>query len=337
MTESRKWVITRRIFLKSSMPLAAAPFLFAAGSIIRPFADENTRKSVLFRDVKAGSFSGAAPESNGNSTPKLRFGMVTDSHYADIATRGTRYYRESISKMKECIELMNDKQVDFVIHLGDFKNGAPDNNMKNLSRFEDLYAQFNGPRYHVLGNHDMDSISKPQFMSVVENTGIDKDATYYSFDCKNFRFVVLDANFREDGTPYDTGNFSWKDPNIPATQLEWLDNELRSTNRPVITFIHQLMDSDEGDHYVRNAAEVRRILERHSNVLAVFQGHQHRGQYRLINDIHYYTLKAMVERSGKENNSYAIVRIFDDRTMEITGYRRAVNHTLESIPEVEQW
>ncbi len=342
MTKSRKWVLTRRFFLKSSVSLAAAPFLFAANAMMRAFKDENSLKKDLLRGTRTSSFSGVAPDANRKPAPGVRFGMLTDSHYADIDTRGTRYYRESISKMHECIELMNDKQVDFVIQLGDFKNGAPDNNMENLRRFEDVYAKFSGPRYHVLGNHDMDSISKPQFMSVIENTGIDKDASYYSFDHGNVRFIVLDANFREDGKPYDTGNFSWMDSNIPAVQREWLDNELRSTDRPVIIFIHQLLDNDEGNHYVRNASEIRRVLERHTlklhddehcpKVLAVFQGHQHRGQYNLINNIHYYTLKAMVEGSGKENNSYAIVELFDDLSIEIKGYRKAVNHTLESIP-----
>lgn len=38
-----------------------------------------------------------------DSSPKLRFGMVTDPHYADVDTRGSRYYRQSLAKMKESV------------------------------------------------------------------------------------------------------------------------------------------------------------------------------------------------------------------------------------------
>jgi alkaline phosphatase len=300
-----RWVLSRRVFLKSSA-------FAAAGLLFRP----------------------AWSHANLPDNPvKVRFGIVTDSHYADIDTHGTRHYRESIGKMTECVTLMNDKKVDFVIHLGDFKNGAPSGSIENLRLIESLFGQFNGPRYHVLGNHDMDSISKDQFQSVVENTGINPEHTYYSFDRGGVHFVVLDANFRNDGAPYDSGNFSWTDANLPADQLDWLEADLAATSYPAVICIHQLLDRDEGNHYVRNASDVRSVLERHSNVLTVFQGHQHAGQYNLINDIHYYTLKAMVEGSGEENNSYAIVEVFDDLTLVISGYRKAINQELSRKQE----
>ena len=54
--------------------------------------------------------------------PKLRFGIVTDSHYADVNTKLGRYYRQSLSKMEECVNLMRRQQVDFLIELGDLKD-----------------------------------------------------------------------------------------------------------------------------------------------------------------------------------------------------------------------
>lgn len=300
------WVMTRQVFLRSSLLVAAAPFInsfSAVAGIKNPETDE--------------------------AQSLLRFGIVTDSHYADIETAGTRFYRESLSKMQECVDLMNHQEVDFIIHLGDFKNGAPDRNLENLKLIESEYARFNGPRYHVLGNHDMDSISKADFQSVVKNTGIDPDQTWYSFDRNGIHFVVLDANFTSEGVAYNRGNFHWTDANIPESQLDWLEKEIDSCDKPGVIFVHQLLDRDEGNHYINNAAEVRRVLERNGNVLIVFQGHQHSGQYSMINDIHYYTLKAMVEGSGEENNAYAIVEIFNDMTVTISGYRKAVNKELQ--------
>ena len=79
----------------------------------------------------------------------------------------------------------------------------------------------------------------------------------------------------------------------------------------------------EGPVFVKNAAEVRRILQASNRVLAVFQGHDHDGDYRLLDGIPYYTLKAVVEGHGPDNNSYAIVEVQPDRSLTVTGYRKA--------------
>jgi len=104
-----------------------------------------------------------------NRKVKLRFGIVTDIHYADTAVRGLHHYRESMDKLAECIAFMNDKKVDFLVELGDFKDeDKPAFEGSTLSYLEDIekvFGQFNENRYHVLGNHDLDSISKEQFLA----------------------------------------------------------------------------------------------------------------------------------------------------------------------------
>ncbi|MEX0685131.1 MAG: metallophosphoesterase [Balneolales bacterium] len=302
--EKDNWVITRRVFLKSSA-------LALGGFCLHPFL-ANAGKGAM-----------------------IRFGVVTDSHYAEIEPSNTRYYRESLSKMTECVDLMNDKKVDLLIHLGDLINGAPSNNREHLQKVESILSRYQGPRYHVLGNHDMDKISKSQFLEEITNTGVDKNANYYSFDHKEVHFINLDSNYIKDGTHYDSGNHHWTDANIPDDQLRWLENDLNSTSKNVIVCNHQLLDL-EGDYSVNNAAEVRSILEQNSKVLAVFQGHKHTGQYNIVNGIHYYTLKGMVEGSGEENNSYAIVEVFDDASMVITGYRKSVSKKFGKVPENEK-
>ena len=169
----------------------------------------------------------------------------------------------------------------------------------------------------------MDSISKSQFLANVENMGIAPDVSYYSFDLNGLHIVILDANYLSDGIDYDHGNFSWTDTNIPPAELHWLEQDLASTDGPVIVFIHQLLDGT-GSHYVKNAANVRQILEASGKVLAVFQGHYHSGAYSQIQGIHYYTLSAMVEGSGAENNAYAIVEVHSDRSITVSAYRKAI-------------
>jgi hypothetical protein len=226
---------------------------------------------------------------------------------------------------------MNTQKVDFLVELGDFKDqNSPPAEQKTLSYLqavESVFHRFDGPTCHVLGNHDVDSISKAQFLANIENTGIDPGKSYYSFYFNGVHFVILDANYKSDGTDYDHGNFDWTDANIPPAELQWLRRDLAESPGAVIVLIHQLLDGT-GSHYIKNAAEVRQILEQSGKVLAVFQGHYHNGGYSRINGIHYYTLKAMVEGPGPENNSYAIVEVRPDMSITVTGYRKAVSKQL---------
>lgn len=299
------WQISRRVFLKSSFASLAALSLSC--------------------EQLGGSRSG---------TRKSRFGIVTDCHYADADTAGTRFYRESLDKLGECVELMNAEKVDFLIELGDIKDqGKPaveSETLSYLKAVEKEFGQFDGPTYHVLGNHDMDSISKKQFLGSVNNTGIASGRSYYSFDVNRLHCVVLDANYRTDGADYDHGNFDWTDANIPTAELAWLVQDLAAARNPVVVFTHQLFDGT-GSVYVKNADQVRNILEGSGRVLAVFQGHHHAGSYNNIAGIHYYTLKALVEGTGPENNSYAIVEVHPDGGIIVAGYRKAVSKQLARV------
>ena len=246
-------------------------------------------------------------------------------HFADIDRKGNRYYRESLNKLKECMQIMTEQEIQFLIELGDFKDedNPPDekSTLHFLRTIEEEFQKGVKKTFHVLGNHDVDSISKSQFQAEITNTGISPESTFYSFIEEDIQFVVLDANYRSDGKSYDRGNFDWTDCNIPPNQLEWLSNELDKKPLYNIVFVHQLLDG-EGNHFINNASEVRKILEQSKKVLAVFNGHQHEGQYSLINGIHYYTLKAVVEGQGKENNAYAIVEILSDNSIVVNGYRK---------------
>ncbi len=300
--EQPLWTITRRRFLK----LAG---MVVAGMAWRP----------LFAALPG-------------EKPLLRFGMITDIHYAGTESKNDRFYRESLAKLEECTTLMNDEKVEFLIELGDFKDqGEPPSEagtLRYLETIEKALSGFKGPRYHVLGNHDMDSISKDQFLSRIKNTGIHEPGSFYSFDSGGCHLVVLDANYRADGPGYDHGNYDWKDANIPPAETEWLRGDLLGNKKPVVVFVHQRLDGD-GDTTIRNAAEIRGILEENRNILAVFQGHDHAGGYSCIGNIHYYTLKAMVTGSGAENSSYAVVEIMRDHSLRVTGYRRAVSMDLK--------
>jgi predicted phosphodiesterase len=306
---NRNWIITRRVFLRNSVTALAG--LTALPLSCSPGGPSRARRGTA------------------------RFGLVTDCHYADADAAGTRFYRESLDKLSECVTLMNAEKVEFLIELGDFKDQdrtpVEQKTLTYLEAVERVFQGFDGPTYHVLGNHDMDSISKMQFLSRVRNTNVICGRSYYSFDLNGLRFVVLDANYRADGADYDHGRFDWTDANIPSAELAWLRRELVEAPGPVIVFIHQRLDGI-GEVYVKNADEVRRVLEASGKVLAVFQGHHHPGGYSQIAGIHYYTLKALVEGAGPENSSYAIAEVDSYGTIAVTGYRKAESRRLAPSP-----
>ncbi|MEI6276367.1 MAG: metallophosphoesterase [Prolixibacteraceae bacterium] len=258
------------------------------------------------------------------------FGMFTDVHYAAIPDNGTRKYRQSLDKVKQCIDTMNQKKVGFLIELGDFKDmPVPTDNQKALGFLrviETEFSRFKGDRYHVLGNHDEDCISKEQFYSIAQNSRISKNDTWYSFQKGGYQFIVLDACFDSTGRAYDKGNFEWFDSNVPAHELTWLNKVLSDTKLPVVVFVHQLLNG-ETKVSVKNAAAVRAILEQSKKVKCVFQGHDHKGGYEQINGIHYYTVNGLIEGNFPESNSYAIVTLSTGKII-IHGFGQAVSKEL---------
>jgi predicted phosphodiesterase len=267
----------------------------------------------------------------------IRFGIVTDIHYADAPdnTELNRYFRQSLDKTSECVELMNEQKVDFLIELGDLKDqGTPpkeSETLKYLESVENTLKKFKGPLYHVLGNHDHDSISKLQFLEAVSNHGFKNAVNFYSFTRGPFHFIVLDANYNAQSLEYDHGNFDWTEAHIPEKQLRWLKSDLKYHKKPTIVFIHHQLDTPnvpDKRHCPDNAEVARTLLEDSQRVLAVFQGHYHKGGLNKINDIFYYTLKALVEGSGPDNNNYAIVEIDEDLKIKIRGYRQTKSEEL---------
>lgn len=280
-------------------------------------------------------FTPSGYSKNGDNS-QLRFGMLSDVHYAEREPAGKRFYRQSHGKVQEAIDQMNREKLDFVIELGDFKDqdAVPDETktLQYLTKIEAVLQKFDGPTYHVLGNHDMDGISKQQFLERVENTGISKRKSYFSYNLKGLHFVVLDGNFTKDGVAYDHGNFNWEDALVSDEQLVWLKNDLKANTFPVIVFIHQMLDdSKNAKHAVKNAAVVRKVLEDSEKVLCVFQGHVHEERYNLINGIHYYSVNAVVDGDGSENSAFMIVDINRDGSLKIDGFHRATDHELKSV------
>lgn len=272
--------------------------------------------AALLADQRADEQLSKLPES------KLRVGLVTDLHYADKPSAGTRHYRETLGKLDEAAKRFADLEPNFVVELGDFIDAAASVNVERryLKTVNAAFSKICKDRHYVLGNHCVDTLTKEEFLG-----GIEKEKSYYSFDRKAWHFVVLDSCFRADGKPYQRRNFEWTDANIPAPELEWLRADLAATQKPVVVFAHQRLDVSN-QHGVKNNAAVRETLEASGKVQAVFQGHSHKNDLTDKNGIHYCTLVAMVEGSGATNNGYSMMELETDGNIRLTGFRQQESH-----------
>ncbi len=265
--------------------------------------------------MAAAGGAAARPES-------LTFGVFSDCQYADREPAFGRCFRDSLDKLAQFVRTMNEARPAFAIGLGDFIDAgdSPEADLDCLRRVEAVYRRFAGPRHHILGNHDVKRLTKKQFLA---ETG--SPAAHYAFDCGPLRCIVLDADYDDEFVSCEARRFDWTKTCVPPEQQKWLAGDLAGTAKKALVFIHQPLDDEDGVYGVKNAPDVRKVLEASGKVLAVFQGHNHRGACRPIHGILYFTLRAMVEGPGLENNAFALVTVSVEGTITIRGYGKQVS------------
>jgi 3',5'-cyclic AMP phosphodiesterase CpdA len=210
----------------------------------------------------------------------LNFGIVADVH-KDLTP-------DANARLEKFISEANHRKVDFIIQLGDFCMAI----VKNKD-FMDIWRTYKGPKYHVLGNHDMDRNSKPEMLDF---WGMPK--TYYSYDVEGYHFIVLDANFLyEDGKfiDYKKSNF-YVDSSLRTfindEQIEWFKADLKATDLPTLIFSHQSLW-----HYqwgVKNRLTLQKIMEANKEkVICCMNGHNHIDYHHHQNGIDYIEINSM--------------------------------------------
>jgi len=207
----------------------------------------------------------------------VRFGVCADVH-KDIM-------HDANQRLQVFVNEMNEKDVDFIVQLGDFCQPQEYN-----SSFLAIWNTFQGPAYHVLGNHDMDNSNGERYSREYARDYLNIPAQYYSFDQNGYHFVVLDGNDVKD--PPQKGYAHY----IGAEQQAWLKEDLSKAKFPAIIFSHQSLEDPGG---VENAEDVREILEdanrqsKKKKVIASLSGHHHIDYSEEINGIHYVQINSM--------------------------------------------
>lgn len=278
--------------------------------------------------LSGGSLAGRVLAAGPNEEPAVRVALMTDIHYADKPTNGSRHYRKALPRVRRAVEALDARKPTFAVEIGDFIDGG-DTRQQELEALEAIEAQFAAfrcPGHYVLGNHDLHHLSKEEFG---EATGARRP--YYAFDSGGIHFVILDACYRQDGEPYHRGNFEWTNTAIPPDEIEWLKADLASTDRPTVVFVHQPLGLSPNNTYaVKNATSVRDVLAASGQVQVVLQGHHHRNAHRVIDGIHYCTLEAVVEGPEPTDNAYGLLEVYDDGSMTLEGFRQLASYTWDA-------
>ncbi len=289
---------------------------------------------------RACAAAAAAPFiARGAARAGFEIGLAADAQYADVAAKGTRFYRQSLEKLGAAVEHCNGRDLAFCVHLGDLIDRewrSFDEIMRPLARRRQRWQ-------HLLGNHDFEVLDElkagvPQRLGMAWRHG--------SFTEGDFRFLVLDTN---EVSTYATAAGAperavaeralaqlvaakvrqakpWNGA-LGAAQLAWFERECAAAGaagQRVIVFAHHPV-YPENDHNAWNAAEILAVIDRHPHLVAWLNGHNHAGAYGVRAGVHYLTLRGMVETA--DTSAFATARILADRIV-LTGHGREPSREL---------
>lgn len=215
----------------------------------------------------------------------LKIGIIADIH-RDLTP-------DVDQRLEAFMNKVETEKPDFLMSLGDFAHALPEN-----ENFAERFAGSKFPAYHVLGNHEMDKVSKKEAVAFLS-----MPSPFYSFDRGGYHCVVMDANYIYDGgkyIDYEKGNyfkFGGRVSYMSDDHCDWLEADLKKTDLPTMLFSHQSLLHDSGG--IPNRAYIQRLLEKeneragYDKIFAAFNGHHHQDYYRRINGIHYFSINSV--------------------------------------------
>lgn len=288
--------------------------------------------------------------------PLLSFGVISDVQYADIPDGHSflgvpRYYRHSILVLQRAVKKWNDHQkLSFTVNFGDIVDGfcPKDQSLSAVKKVASEFEKFNGPVYHMIGNHCLYNLPREELLPLLRIPSHDGCAYYDFSPIPGYRFVVLDAyDISAIGWPKDhpktleaTRLLEEKNPNtdknspvglqglerrflmfngaVGKGQLEWLDNVLQdATNlkQMVVICCHLPLNpgASTSAALLWNYDEVMDVIHRYKCVKVCFGGHDHKGGYAVdSHGVHHRVFEAALE-CPPNTDAFGYVDVYEDR------------------------
>ncbi|XP_009796017.1 manganese-dependent ADP-ribose/CDP-alcohol diphosphatase-like [Nicotiana sylvestris] len=287
--------------------------------------------------------------------PLLSFGVISDVQYADIPDGRSflgvpRYYRHSVCVLQKAVQEWNQEKPKFVINCGDIVDGfcPKDKSMITVKKIVTEFDKFNGPVYHLIGNHCLYNLPREKLLPLLRIPGPDYHAYFEFSPIPEYRFVILDG--------YDISAIGWakdhpntlealkileeKNPNsdknnpdglvgcerrflmfnggVGKEQLKWLDNVLEEAtklNQNVVVCCHLPLDPAASSFaaLLWNYDEVMAVIHRYNCVKVCLAGHDHKGGHSVdSHGVHHRILEAALECPPR-TYAFGRINVFDDR------------------------
>ncbi|QNR85936.1 metallophosphoesterase [Pedobacter riviphilus] len=271
--------------------------------------------------------------------PDLSFGIIADIQYAQAASRGTRFYKNSLSKLSTAIGELNKEKLAFLVNLGDVTDRNPEDLKPVLNELDKFYNKV----YNLVGNHDYAGIENNQSLYKALNM----PGEYYAVKKEGWRLLMLNTN---ELSSYANIKGTWKEAEfdslsvnarkagsknlesyngaLSSRQKLWLENNLQqavSKNEKVIIFSHHPFSCADGLEVI-NGKELITLVSRYPCVKALIAGHHHTGGYCEESGIPSVIVEGMVET--EQENAWGVVELYKDKIM-IKGKGRVTSRTIE--------
>ena len=205
-------------------------------------------------------FSEPCVDRDAPSTPPVQFDAdtVTFAFLPDISWGFKADYYDYIANTEKALSLVDDRDVDFMVLGGDnvFDNG-------DLSGLYKVVENVGIPHYWTIGNHDTPHAALKAWLLC---QGHDEARTPYAWEAAGLTFIILDSAGGEGRNEISEAQLTW------LRETEW--------ERPLVLFVHHptggsiSRDSD----YLKNKEAFLDVIEG-LDVLAVFNGHDHWGEF----------------------------------------------------------
>ncbi len=223
----------------------------------------------------------------------LRFVQISDVHFLNNGANTTfKMIAESPKLLDDAIEQVNvTPNVDFLMFTGDLIDKPYEIELQAVLPH---VKKLKYPWYFAFGNHDTcvgGYLTKSLYLNILRknNSNFTFTTPYYSFIPKQgFKVIVLDSIIDDEIT---SNGF------IDKEQVAWLDAELKKSQKEVVLiFMHVPLIEPfaSSGHMMRNADEVRKVIEKYKNPIGVFTGHYHATKVTQVNNVLYVSSPSLV-------------------------------------------
>ena len=269
--------------------------------------------------------------------PIIRFAVIGDCHHSYKQNYGQRDCLGANKRVGEIIDILNEKELDFVFSMGDLGDGHSE---AEAPAVYETFCKSKSPVMYAVGNHDLCVRSDVEHMKLINMPG-----TNYDFAKKGYRFIVLNpfersrySRVEEDKKFY--WDFRKNNPHIPVQEWpgffkeetwSWLERTLddaKEKGENVVIFCHVPALSDacarpEGDPGEKDPTarlvEYERMLclmDKYPNIRAYVAGHYHPGGLTVRKGVMHKTVRSVCDHHCPT----ACIMLADDEKIKIDGF-----------------